>query len=206
MWGSAVRIRYGPHIVFHPVFVRVIFATIIGTFMKIVVASKNPVKINATLDGFKKMFPDVVFETESVLVPSGVSEQPRNDTETFTGALNRANTASKEIGQADFWIGIEGGIEEKGSDMEAFAWVVIKSKNKYGKGRTGTFFLPPKIAELIRQGKELGEANDIVFGRNNSKQEDGAVGILTGGVVDRTKYYTEAVIFALIPFRNEELY
>ena len=75
-----------------------------------------------------------------------------------------------------------------------------------GKGRSGTFFLPPKIAELIRQGKELGEADDIVFGRTNSKQENGAVGILTDGVVDRTKYYTEAVVLALIPFKNERLY
>ncbi|MEA2092675.1 MAG: DUF84 family protein, partial [Patescibacteria group bacterium] len=56
------------------------------------------------------------------------------------------------------------------------------------------------IIELIKEGKELGEADDIVFQRNNSKQENGAVGILTGDVVDRTKCYTEAVILALIPF------
>ena len=91
--------------------------------------------------------------------------------------------------------------------MEAFAWVVIKAKgNGFGKGRTGTFFLPPQIAELIKQGKELGEADDIVFGRTNSKQENGAVGILTENVVDRTKYYTEAVVLALIPFKNKKLY
>ncbi len=175
--------------------------------MKIVIASKNPVKINATLNGFKKMFPKVTFETESVSVSSRVSEQPRSDAEAFTGALNRADGASKEVSDGDFWVGIEGGIEEKNFDMEAFAWVVIKSKNDtYGKGRTGTFFLPPKIAELIKQGKELGEADDIVFGRSNSKQKNGAVGILTGDVVDRTKYYTEAVVFALIPFKNKKLY
>lgn len=174
--------------------------------MKIVIASKNPVKINATLNGFKKMFPQETFEIESVSVPSGVSDQPLSDEETFNGALNRTNNVSNEVQDADFWVGIEGGIEEKQSEMEAFAWAVIKSNNKYGKGRTGTFFLPPKIAELIKQGKELGEADDVVFGRNNSKQENGAVGILTDNVVDRTKYYTEAVVLALIPFKNVELY
>ena len=98
-------------------------------------------------------------------------------------------------------------IEEKNSDMEAFAWVVIKAKTGgFGKGRTGTFFLPPQIAELIKQGKELGEADDVVFGRTNSKQENGAVGILTENVVDRTKYYTEAVVLALIPFKNKKFY
>jgi inosine/xanthosine triphosphatase len=173
---------------------------------KIVVASKNPVKINAALSGFLKMFPNEQFEVEGVSVQSGVSEQPQNDSETFTGALNRAENASKEI-KADYWVGIEGGIEQKDSGMEAFAWVVIKSADgKLGKGRTGTFFLPPQIAELIKNGKELGEADDVVFGIKNSKQENGAVGILTGDAIDRTKYYTEAVVLALIPFKNEKLY
>ncbi len=139
--------------------------------MKTIIASKNPVKINATLSAFKKMFPEEIFEIEGVSVPSGVSEQPRNDTETLTGALNRVNTASRVAQHSDFLVGIEGGIEEKGSEMEAFAWVAIKSnKNKYGKGRTGTFFLPSKIATLIKEEKELGEADDVVFGRSNSKK------------------------------------
>ena len=174
---------------------------------KIIIASKNPVKINATLIGFQKMFPNEQFEIEGVSVPSGVKDQPKNDSETFSGAWNRADNACKEKPDADFCVGIEGGIEEKNSDMEAFAWVVIKAKaGGFGKGRTGTFFLPPQIAELIKQGKELGEADDIVFGRTNSKQENGAVGILTDNVVDRTKYYTEAVVLALIPFKNKKLY
>ncbi|MDO8664829.1 MAG: inosine/xanthosine triphosphatase [Candidatus Liptonbacteria bacterium] len=174
---------------------------------KIVIASKNPAKINATLNGFQKMFPAETFEIESVSVPSGVSDQPKNDAEIFQGAWNRANNASEAIPEADFWAGIEGGVEEKNNDMEAFAWIIIKGKNgKFGKGRTGTFFLPPKVAELIRQGNELGEADDIVFKKKNSKQENGAVGILTGDVLDRTKYYAEAVVMALIPFKNEELY
>jgi len=174
---------------------------------KIIIASKNPVKINATLNGFQKMFPNEKFEIESISVPSNVSEQPMSDAETFSGALNRANNAQKEIQNANFYVGIEGGIEEKNSGMEAFAWIIIKGKNnELGKGRTGTFFLPYKIVELIKKGKELGEADDIVFGRINSKQENGAVGLLTGNVSNRESYYTEAVVLALIPFKNKELY
>ena len=174
---------------------------------KIVIASKNPVKISATLNGFQKMFPNEQFEIEGISVSSGVNDQPKNDSETFSGAWNRADNVCKERPDADFCVGIEGGIEEKNSDTEVFAWVVIKAKGDgFGKGKTGTFFLPPQIAELIKQGKELGEADDIVFGRINSKQENGAVGILTDNVVDRTKYYTEAVVLALIPFKNRNLY
>ena len=59
---------------------------------------------------------------------------------------------------------------------------------------------------MIRQGKELGEADDIVFNRANSKQDNGAVGLLTDNVIDRAQLYEQAVILALIPFKNEALY
>ncbi len=196
---------------------------------KIIIASKNPVKINAVAAAFGKMFPEETFEAEGVSASSGVSDQPKGDSEIFKGALNRAENAS-HMADGDFWVGIEGGIdphtitanieldalhnlpfgvgvEEKDSSTESFSWVVVKSKDgRFGKARTGTFFLPPKVAELIKQGIELGEANDIVFNKNNSKQKNGAVGILTGDVVDRTKFYFEAVVLALIPFKNRELY
>jgi inosine/xanthosine triphosphatase len=173
----------------------------------IVVSSKNPVKIAATRAGFERMFPEEQFEIISVPVPSGVSDQPKSDFETYTGAYNRTENVIHEFQHADFYIGIEGGIAETGNEMEAFAWVVVQAKDGiFGKARTSTFFLPQRIRELILEGKELGEADDIVFGRINSKLENGAVGFLTDDVVSRTTYYTEAVILALIPFKKPELY
>ena len=175
--------------------------------MRVVVASKNPVKIEATRAGFKRMFPEEKFEIESVFVSSLVSGQPKTDSETYLGASNRANGACETILDADFYVGLEGGIEERGGEMECFAWAVIKSKDgKIGKGRTGTFFLPVRIAQLIREGKELGEADDIVFERKNSKESNGAVGILTRDVIDRMRFYSDAVVLALIPFKNKGLY
>lgn len=175
--------------------------------IKVIVASKNPVKINAVRIAFKKMFPKKPFWVEGLSIPSGVKEQPLSDAETFNGAVHRVNAASKEIPMADYWVGIEGGVAEKKGEMEAFAWVIIKSKEGLmGKGRTATFFLPPKVCQLIKQGKELGEADDLVFRRINSKQKNGAVGILTGDIITRTSYYTTTVVLALMPFRNPKLY
>lgn len=173
---------------------------------KVIIASKNPVKINAVKIGFEKMFPSEKFEFGCISVPSGVKDQPMNNQETMTGAVNRAGNAKAQFQDADFWVGIEGGIEKNGGEMEAFAWIVIKSNDIDGKARTGTFLLSKKVIELIDTGKELGEADDIVFGHTNSKQKNGAVGILTGNVIVRTSYYTEAVILALIPFKNAEIY
>lgn len=56
---------------------------------KIIVASKNPVKVHAVEQAFGKMFPDEIFEIEGVSVLSGVSEQPLSNEETYTGAMNR---------------------------------------------------------------------------------------------------------------------
>jgi len=62
------------------------------------------------------------------------------------------------------------------------------------------------VGNLIDQGMELGEADDIVFGMKDSKKSIGAVGILTKGNITRAKYYAEAVKLALIPFINKEYY
>jgi len=172
----------------------------------VIVASKNPVKLKAVEAGFNKLFPDETFEFKGLSVPSEVSDQPMSGTETFRGAKNRVDNAKEVAPSADFYVGIEGGVEHVNNEMMAFAWVVISSNNRIGKSKTSTFFLPSQISELIASGKELGEADDIVFGLQNSKQHNGAVGILTQNVMTRESYYTEAVVLALIPFVNSKLY
>ena len=175
--------------------------------MKIIITSKNPVKRNSTLQGFQAMFPGNTFNIQEISVPSEVKDQPMTEIETLTGAKNRVKNAVTKLPSADYYVGIEGGIEIKNGETEAFAWVYIQSKNgKVGKGRTGTFFLPQKITDLIQEGKELGEANDMVFNETNSKQKGGMIGTLTHGALDRTEYYKQAVIFALIPFLNASHY
>ncbi|MBZ0098335.1 MAG: inosine/xanthosine triphosphatase, partial [Taibaiella sp.] len=165
----------------------------------------NPVKIEAARLGFAQMFPDEPIAISGVNVPSGVSDQPMSDAETYQGALNRTRAALAAHPEADYWVGIEGGLETWLGDLSAFAWIVVISPALMGRSRTATFSLPQEIVRLIQAGKELGEADDLVFGRTNSKQGNGAVGILTADAVDRTRYYEQAVILALIPFKNPSL-
>ncbi|MHB8857210.1 MAG: inosine/xanthosine triphosphatase [Bellilinea sp.] len=174
--------------------------------VQIVVGSRNPVKIQCVRMGFEKMFPQVAYNLEAVGVPSGVSAQPEGSAEMLRGAQNRAEAARNLTPEADYWVGVEGGTEDDGNDMQAYAWVVVLSPRGVGKGRTGSFYLPKVIADLVRQGIELGEADDIYFGRSNSKQANGAIGLLTGDGIDRAQYYEHAVIMALIPFKNPKLY
>jgi inosine/xanthosine triphosphatase len=172
---------------------------------KVIIASKNPVKIKAVENAFSKIFPKEQFEYQGVSVPSGVPDQPMGEEETLLGADNRVLHA-KDKYDGNFWVGLEGGVAPNGNQLEAFAWMVIRSKDMYGKGRTGSFFLPPKVAELVKGGMELGHADDEVFGQSNSKQKGGAVGLLTNNLLTRTTYYEQALILALIPFINKGHY
>ncbi len=194
--------------------------------MRLTIASTNPVKIQSALHGFRQMFPAETFTADGISVPSGVSDQPMTDDETLQGALNRATNACAAHPTADYWIGIEGGCEEKHGELWTFAWVVVlghSSPSLYtergsggevdgqvvrvltGKARTGAFMLPHEVAALVRSGVELGIADDQVFGRSNSKQTNGAVGLLTADLIDRQRYYEHAVVLALIPFKNTSL-
>jgi inosine/xanthosine triphosphatase len=181
------------------------------TISTVLVASSNPVKLEAARRGFERMFPAAVFRLETISVPSGVADQPASDAETLQGALGRVTNAAHQRPKADFWVGIEGGVAVLGDELAAFAWVAILGGERggrlqLGKSRTGTFFLPPGVARLVQSGVELGEADDRIFNRSNSKQENGAIGLLTENVVDRAALYEQAVILALVPFCNPELY
>jgi len=57
------------------------------------------------------------------------------------------------------------------------------------------FALPPKIKELVESGLE-----------KSSKHAGGAIGSQTTGKITRTTLYEHAMVAALIPFKNTELF
>jgi inosine/xanthosine triphosphatase len=172
----------------------------------VVVTSRNPVKVNATKDAFSKMFPEEEFNFVSVEASSGVSDQPMSDQETLTGAINRADNAKSHNPGYSYYVGIEGGLEDIDGELLIIAWIVVEKDGHYSKIRTSSFFLPPAVRTLIHEGKELGDADDIVFGIQNSKQANGAIGILTGDIVTRGSFYFQALVMALVPYKNSHLY
>ena len=178
----------------------------IGQTVHIVIASENPVKAGAIEGAFQKLFPATSYQLTQASVDSGVSDQPLSDDETKQGALNRVAAARRIHPGATVWVGLEGGVERDEQRVLAFAWIVVESSGRRSAVRTATFPLPDRIVELIDQGVELGHANDQVFGRENSKQREGAVGTLTGGLIDRRELYEHAAIMALAPWKNPVLF
>eukprot|EP00978_Attheya_sp_CCMP212_P000206 scaffold367_cov46-Attheya_sp.AAC.5 len=81
------------------------------------------------------------------------------------------------------------------------------TKQVWGFAQTGHFALPPQVAQLVvKEGMELGDADDQVFDRTNGKHGSGTVGILTNGMIDRANYYDHALKLALTPWIRPDLY
>ncbi len=176
--------------------------------MKILVGSKNPVKIEAVREAFSNYFENL--DIIGLKADSGVSSQPVND-ETFLGAKNRAEHLRRlnesENLCADFFVGIEGGVAKFFNRWFALGLMCVIDKNdRIGFGASPLFELPESITGELLKGVELGEVMDKLTGDLNTKQKGGAIGFFTNGVIDRKNLYVPGLVNALIPFLHQNLF
>ena len=164
------------------------------------VASANPAKINAVASAFAELFPNETLQMQGIAVPSGVAAQPMTSDETLLGAMNRV-TALASV-EADYRVAIEAGLD---GDF-TFAWMVIERQGKIGKARSASLMLPPKALSQLQRGQELGDVMDAMFNQDNIKQKGGAIALLTQNKLSRSSVYHQALILAMIPFLNRDLF
>ncbi|MFT5838311.1 MAG: inosine/xanthosine triphosphatase [Flavobacteriales bacterium] len=173
--------------------------------IKIVVGSKNPVKINAA----KAAICDILSLTEVQCVgidaPSQVADQPMTVDETQLGAVNRIKYCQQHT-QADFYVAIEGGVDQFEYGPATFAYVAITDQNNMAIGRSCNLPLPPVIYHALENGEELGDVMDRFFDTDNVKQKQGAIGLLTNGLATREGVYRQAILLAMAPFIHPDLY
>ncbi|PLR79137.1 inosine/xanthosine triphosphatase [Bacillus sp. V3-13] len=154
--------------------------------MKVIIGSKNPAKVSAVQQAFANFQAEVI----SADVPSGVSEQPFSDDEAIEGAVNRA-ILSLETGRGDLGIGLEGGVQESRNGLLLCNWGALVQPGKppiiAGGARFG---LPEEISQRLRAGEELGPVMDDYAKKANVRKNEGAVGIFTSGMVDRSAMFS----------------
>lgn len=168
----------------------------------VVVASTNPVKVQAARAAFERRGASAV--VTGAAVDSGVADQPYGDDETLRGARSRAAAARREHPDADFCVGFEGGVDRIDGSLLAFAWVAVNDRRGcHGESRSAALPLPPAISRRLEAGEELGSANDRVFATVNSKQQGGAFGLLTDGLLTREGVYRDTLLLALVPLLHE---
>jgi inosine/xanthosine triphosphatase len=174
------------------------------SFRSIAVGSSNPAKVAAAEAASAKLWPGA--KVVAVEAASGVAEQPRTDEEAVRGAENRARAALAAAG-ADLGLGLEGNTVETPDGMFLSGWAVaVDRSGRRGIGCGGRLLLPPSVADEVRRGRELGPVMDERTGGRDTKKGPGAVGILTKGLVSRPAAFETAVIYALVPFLDPDLY
>lgn len=162
--------------------------------MDIAVGSQNPVKVAAVRSVMEKIYGDV--RITAVDVPSGVPPQPFGD-ETHRGSENRARAA---LGGHDMAVGIEAGVFEMLDGLYDIQHCTIISKDgrvTYGHG--SGFRYPDSIANLVRKGLTVGEAVKQVYGDTEIGKKQGAIGLLSKGLLDRKSLTEQSVTAAMIP-------
>ncbi|WP_232687386.1 DUF84 family protein [Halobacterium zhouii] len=168
--------------------------------MHVAVGSGNPVK----RDAIAAALPDAV--VEAVPVESGVSEQPWGDDETVEGATNRAERAlasGANAAEYDLGVGLEGGVAERNGDLFLIMWAAATDGEHVEVGGGPRMRLPDEVAARLQDGAELGPVMDDLLDTSAVAENQGAAGVLTGTITDRTEALRTAAAGALGPFVTE---
>ena len=169
---------------------------------KVVVGSDNPSKLRAVERAFRYVFGQV--EVEGIKVESGVPSQPLGFNEILMGAFNRAKKA-KEYG--DFGVGIEaGGVERLGRIFDHQVCVIVTPDGRVSVGVGAGFMLPDEVERGVRERREMGEVMSEISGISGIGRKIGAIGYLSRGALTRVELTYQAVVAALLPILNEEIY
>ncbi len=184
--------------------------------LKICVGSLNPTKVNAVKIAFNKYFNNI--EIYKIKADSKVSDQPIGMKRTIQGAINRAESSlnhlinKKRIREYIFGVGIEAGLAKipftKTGYMDFQFCAIVDEKKEVSLGTGIGFEYPQTIIEQVidKNGAEIGEIIGKLAGNINLKNETGAISFLSKNAITRTEILTQAVICALLPLINRELY
>ena len=160
----------------------------------IAVGSLNPVKIEAVRTVMERIYGQVrIFANDA---PSGVPEQPFGE-QTPEGAKNRAKNA---IGGHTLSVGIEAGVFEMFGTLYDIQYCAILDKDgRYTIGTGSGFRYPDKVVEAVRDGMTVGDAMKMIYGEDNAGKSQGAIGILSKGLLDRKSLTEQSVLAAMLP-------
>lgn len=170
--------------------------------MKVVVATKNPIKIRAVKNVFSLFFKN--FSIESINFE--YKKQPIGLVETIKGSIKRACYAFKF---GDIGVGIEAGLVEIPYTKTGYfdiQFCAIIDKDGLTLGCGSGFEYPDKVINEVLKGKEVGEVMEQISGIRNIGRKIGAIGYLTHGILNREKLTEQAVLTALIPRINLKIY
>lgn len=183
------------------------------TTIILAIGTKNKAKIQALKESIESLNLFEDYEIVSLSVPSGVAEQPISMKCTIQGAKNRAyNAFTCSSVKPRYSFGVESGlVEAPGSQSGFFNICVccIYDGTQFYTGCSTGFEVPSKtLQKVIEEKLDLSEAciGSGISSNQNIGEEEGLIGILTRGKVNRTEYTKESINTALLQVVNYVLY
>lgn len=148
-------------------------------------------------------------ELVAVDVPAAPA-MPLSLDELQRGARQRADVA-RESARAQLGVGLEGGLDlhlgSAGRRGFLMSWAYVTDGRRGHFGCGGAIELPERLlASVADRGVELAAAVDALTSRHDVRSREGAWGVLTAGWLDRTRSFELALVNALAPFYNAEVY
>ena len=171
------------------------------------VGTANKAKIGCVEETVSRIWPKSQHTVLPTQIVSAVAAQPMSALESEEGAKHRAEEALRLNPDADFGVGLEGGVEKIGDKWYECGWMVVieKKTGRLGVGSSARFEMSSKIMKgIIEEKKELAQIMDELTGETDVRSGLGAMGILTGGHLGRLEAYSHGLIFALAPFLSDK--
>jgi len=171
--------------------------------MKVIIATKNPGKIEGAKKAFDRYFED--YEIIGIPASSDVSDEPVNE-EIYQGAKNRIKNLKKHCQEnnieADLFISIESGITNQIGRWMIVNVAAIEDNGSFESyGTSPGFPVPNKyVDEIIKT--ELGKVMDRIFESDDLKSGKGGISFLTHGATSRGDLTELAFIMALTKYIN----
>lgn len=166
------------------------------------VGSENKAKVDAVAEILSEYLHLAHAKVKRTRTHSGVSDQPKTLDETVEGAMNRARAAFFDC---DYSVGIESGLMPVSNTKSGYLDVcaaAIYDGVEFHLGLSSAWEFPDKeiIRSMIDEGLDMSQAiNKAGLTKNPAiGSEEGAIGIMTKGRIDRKEYTKQALRMALI--------
>lgn len=174
--------------------------------LKIVVCSKNKLKIKSVKFAFKALgLPCTISALEC---PSGVRDQPIGYLEAYTGAINRIKHAKGLKKNADIFIAIESGIHRCDITQKVFdfSYSVVEglTENTRCVSKSTEFEISPVVMHFVDMGSNLSQAAGFVHNMKDIGSTIGISAINSRGKIPRSVLHMQPNIFAICDFLQQQ--
>ncbi|WP_042474533.1 DUF84 family protein [Bacillus ndiopicus] len=161
------------------------------TTLLVAIGTQNKAKTSAVEKVIRAYFPQASFI--HINVESGVAAQPLSSEETRQGAINRAKN-TLQYTEADWGVGLEGGVHLIDKEMYCCNWGAVALRDGTVISSAGAqFVLPFEVASEVLGGQELGPVMDVFAKKENTRHNEGAIGIFSNGLIDRQQMFEHIV-------------